>query len=158
MFALLPGLQARFSQQKLTKQDIIDLYAVPVRTDPAFKFEWKVAKPTTFRLSLEFKAADESEWKTLNSTERTGDRDVWLAFVLNTGRRARSSDGRYYIDVRFGFKSVQASGWSSFTAIMPDVAEFPHTTAGGRDPDNLLIVEGKTGTYRLCLQKLPAKS
>ena len=152
--AVLTTAQAQFSRMELTKEDSIDLYAVPVRDQPAFRFEWKVASPTTFRLAVEFKRNGDDKWQVQQSSDRTADESVSVMFVRHDRPQLRTTDGRYILPVRWGSKNKAFSGWASFDAVLADVGDDVAVEIRYNDPENLVLIQGRTGIYRLSLRQV----
>jgi len=66
----VPLCSAQFAAVELSRDDLISFYQVPVEKRPACKVQWSVSKRTVFKLMLECRTRDNSEWKVIQSVAR----------------------------------------------------------------------------------------
>jgi hypothetical protein len=139
---------------ELNKEDVIFIYDVPVKDRPAYKYEWKVTEPTTFRLVLESRRNEQSPWSVVQETTRSVDKKVFLTVLLDQ----RPGQHPTVVPMRWGFEDGTIFGWSSFDAILQEPITGTEISYEKINPDQIVVLHTASITYRVCIQKSPRVS
>jgi len=135
----------------LTKEDIIEIYQVPVDTRPAYKFEWKSPTPVTYRLTLESQAKDGS-WKASYSADETPTKHAWMTLLRDDGS---TSIGPRPVSIRWGFENGDLTGWGSRDLVIDGEVQDNAVNPPGQ-PGVLFSVTTDKTRYRVRVEKVVA--
>lgn len=120
LLANVVPLGAQFSPAELTKNEIIDLYKVPIDTRPASKFEWKFKSPRYVRLIVEESNARGESWKqrgvylyNLSVTKAV------LIYMLEDRQVSGPEGNMWSVSMRIGGELEARKGWTGSTFLMP---------------------------------------
>jgi len=148
--------RSQLAPVELTKDDIIDIYKVPIKEQPAYKFEWRVEKPTTFRIMIETKKAGDASWTLVQEGSRSVDKSVYLVIIWNGSLPSRKPDEILAVPLRWGFENRDGMhGWGSFDFAIPASGRPIGFDVHATDPDNLFTVVTTSGLHRIRIVKDP---
>lgn len=156
-FVLTQDVSAQCVAVDISKDELIDLYQVPVNEKPAWKTEWTVDSPHYFRLVLEVADSKSGPWNLVQawgpSTRFT--KGVCTYMLDKKAIRTNSEKRIWVISARLGGQTGPMKMWASCEFSIPAADVMDQMTAVPENPSELLSVVSQGRVYRLRMEKNP---
>jgi len=153
-FVSYSSAMAQFRRVELTKDEIIELYKIPMAMQPAYKFEWKFDVPTTCRVLVESRLKGDKDWIVLSSTDEAATTKAGLTVLFDLRPEARLPGDGFLLRMRWGFADDHVNGWGSRDVTLPGpVGKLLQWGSSQESTENICNLSSSTKDYRIRIAK-----
>lgn len=147
--------RAQCNSVEISKEEIIDLYQVPVKEKPAWKVEWAVDTPHFFRLVLEESEGEKGAWRVRDAWGTSSQFTNGMCIYMLHKKPTQTSSGKRFwlISARLGGQNNAMKMWKSCEFSIPAVDAMDEMSVSAGNPNELLSIRSEGRAYRLRMEK-----